>query len=95
MERQYYSLINAMASVVDEGRAELRAKLMARNDHIYRQSLSEGKYKTALDANTAQAKLGGLHEVVNKEQKMPDVINVGERDYSKPLKAVGSSDEKE
>jgi len=94
IETQYYHLVNAMEAMVTEGRRELRASLMARNDMIFREAVRTKKFKTALDANTAQARLGGLFEPGAQENKVPEVIEVAERDFSsKPKLVSGESEE--
>jgi hypothetical protein len=95
IENQYYALVNAMRKLVEEGRAELRAKLMAQNDLIYKKSLTEKKYKVALDATTAQAKLAGLYEPGQQETAPPDVIEVEQRDFSTRPVLVGERAENE
>ncbi len=82
-ERQYDQIVKALELIVEEGRAELRAKLMTRNDLIYKKSLQEGKFKTALDANMAQAKLGGLGEKAESTPTRPEIITIRERGESK------------
>lgn len=91
IETQYYHLINEMAEAAEHERAELRANLMARQDSIFKKSMQEGKYKVALDATIAQAKLGGLHDTVKADERTsPEMITVAERDYSGPV-LVGDS----
>ena len=90
---QYYRIVNELTKMVEENRGEVRARLMARNDHLYRKSLAEGKYKTALDANVAQAKLAGLNDKVEKEQRTPEVIEIKEADFSKQIALVGDKAE--
>lgn len=94
VETVYYSVVNDMQKLVDEGSEELRAKLMARNDYIYTRSIKTGKFKTALDANLAQAKIGGLFN--EKEQKQTDTkkIVIKERDPA-PITLVGDKAENE
>lgn len=74
-----------MSQVVEEGREELRANLIARQDLIYKKSMEEGKYKTALDSTVAQAKMGGLFEKADAASKQPEVITVKEADFSQGL----------
>lgn len=88
IEIQYYKIVNDMAARVKNNRDSVRADLMARNDEIFRKSMAEGKYKTALDANTAQAKLAGLHEGVMEKSKQPEFITLKEEDFS-GLQVVG------
>jgi len=76
---QYEQLIQTLEAEVLEGRAELRAKLMARNDLIYKKSMQDGKYKTALDANMAQSKLAGIGEKTEEAPKRPEMITIKER----------------
>lgn len=92
---QYYRVISEVAKGVEENRAELRTHLMARNDKIYRKSMSEGKYKTALDANVAQAKLAGINETGEKETRTPEVITIKTTDMSKHVSLVGKKAENE
>jgi len=85
IEHQYDKLVQDLEQVVEAGRAELRAKLMARNDDIYIKSMAEAKYKTALDANTAQAKLAGLlTEGKVEAEKPPQLITITQREYTSP-----------
>lgn len=95
MERQYDDMVQTLEKEVEAGRAELRAKLMARNDEIYKLAMQEASYKTALDANMSQAKLGGLlTEKAVEGDKVPQLITIKEREYSSPkLVKTGSSDE--
>jgi hypothetical protein len=95
VQDQYHRIVAAVSKMVEENRGEIRANLMARNDHLYRVSLAEGKYKTALDANVAQAKLAGLNDRVEKEHKSPDVITITEADFSKGISLVGDKAENE
>ena len=95
VQDQYYRIINELANMVEQNRSEIRSKLMVRNDHIYKKSLAEGKYKTALDANVAQAKLVGLGEKTEKESKSPEVITIKEADQSKVVSLVGDKAENE
>lgn len=94
VENTYYKLVNAMQELVDAGREELRAKLMARNDYIYQRSLKTGKYKTALDANLAQAKIGGLFNEKEQKQVETKKIVIKEREPA-PIKLVGDKAENE
>jgi F0F1-type ATP synthase membrane subunit b/b' len=95
MERQYDDMVQSLEKEVEAGRAELRAKLMARNDEIYKKSMAEAKYKTALDANIAQAKIGGLMVERQVEgDKVPQLITITEREYTSPtLVKTGSDNE--
>lgn len=83
-----------MEDMVNENKAELRATLMARNDHIFKKSLQEGKYKTALDANMAQAKLAGFGKDEVEAPKRPEFIRVSERQPAE-LKVVGGNESTE
>lgn len=82
VETQYYHIVNAMEHLATEGRAELRANLMARNDSLFKKAVADEKYKTALDINVVQAKLGGLFTEKEAQAKQPEVIEIGERDFS-------------
>lgn len=94
VENMYYKLVKQMEDLVIEGRAELRAKLMARNELIFQRALKQGQHKTALDANAAQAKLGGLFaEKENKKQDNKKII-ITERD-TPPVQLVGDKAENE
>lgn len=87
---QHRSILKNVMKLADEDRDILRATIMLRNDEIYRKAVTERKYKTALDANVAQAKLGGLFEAVIGESKAPEFIEVSER---APLKVVGNGEQ--
>ncbi len=93
VERQYKKILEKMQQELKDNRSELRSKLMVRNDLIYRKSMQDGKYKTALDANMAQAKLGGALEPEQNQVKRPEFINFFEKDNSSaPLKVVPGDD---
>jgi hypothetical protein len=92
LEHQYDQIVQAMEQVVEAGRAELRAKLMARNDEIFKKSMAEAKYKTALEANIAQAKLAGLlSEKKGEVEKPPQLITITEREFTGPELVKGAS----
>lgn len=91
LEHQYDQVVQAMEKVVEAGRAELRAKLMARNDDIFKKSMAEAKYKTALEANIAQARIAGLlSEKKDVMDKPPQLITVSQREYTGPALVKGA-----
>ena len=85
---QYLAIISDIKKSVVEGRDELRAQLMARNDYIYKQALTTGNLKTALDATTAQAKLAGLNELKDQTVTKPTIITLKERGTAAELTIV-------
>jgi hypothetical protein len=81
LERQYDGIVQDMEKVVEAGRAELRAKLMLRNDDIFKRCMAEGIYKTALEANNSQAKLAGLlSDKKDAAVEPPKLITISERE---------------
>lgn len=92
VQDQYYDILSDIAAVVSEERELLRSKLMVRNEAIYEKAVTRGNYKVALDANLAQAKLGGLFEKEDSKAQQPKVIEVSERPR---LKAVGEDEQGE
>lgn len=89
--RRQYSLV--MAELMEDDkvkREELRQTLIMRNDYCYRLALQEGKIKTAIDANVATAKLGGLYD---KDEiagpKLPEFVETEVKDFSKPTLVSG------
>jgi hypothetical protein len=76
---QYLQMVKEIKQSVLEGREELRANLMARNDYIYVESLKAKNLKLALEATTAQAKLAGLGEKTEAGSTKPEIITVRER----------------
>jgi len=91
IENQYYQILKTIQTMVDENRAELRSKLMLRNDEIYKKAMTKRQFKTALDANAAQAKLGGLYDGKDSDSiQVPEII-IEER-VPAPLKVVGDED---
>ncbi len=78
--------------MVSGDREALRAKLMVRNEAIYGKAITRGNFKVALDANLAQAKLGGLLDKEDSKTTQPEVIEVSERPK---LIAVGSDENSE
>jgi hypothetical protein len=95
IEEQYYEIVSEIEKLVKENRSELRAQLMARQEKIFKQAMSEGMYKTALDATVAQAKLAGLNDVITEAPKRPEVITIKERDFSSTLTVVPKKAENE
>ena len=90
IRKQYLSIMRELSEDDKGKREELRQTLIMRNDHCYRLALQEGKIKTAIDANMANAKISGIlnsEEVAGAE--MPKFIDTVEKDFSKPIKAVG------
>ena len=94
VENIYYKVVNGMKELVMEGREELRAKLMARNDLIYQKALRTGKLKTALDANLAQARIAGVNEKREDTKQESKKIVITEREPA-PIKLVGDKAENE
>lgn len=93
--RQYYAIVSDMQKLVKDQRDELRANLMARQDAIYQRAISANNLKTALDATSAQAKLGGLYESEISSPKQPEAIIFKEKDFSNPLQVVPKKAENE
>lgn len=91
VERQYYSILKRLSQDIEDSRSNLRNELMTRNDEIYKRAMSEGKFKVALDANMAQAKLAQLDKDQEKEEKRPEIITLVEKKFD-TLKVV-SGDE--
>lgn len=85
---QYLQIVSEIKKSVLEGREELRAQLMARNDYIYAKALAANNLKTALDATTAQAKLAGLSDKAEAETKRPEIITIKERGATTGLELV-------
>lgn len=94
VENQYQQVIKKMEKLVEEDRSELRANLMARQEAIYKRALETGALKVALDSTTAQAKLAGLNEKIEKSPERPKMITLKEKDFSGSLKAVPSDKDK-
>jgi len=81
IERQYRAIINEMIEIQKEARGELKVKLMARNDLLYKKALEAGNVKNAMDSINLQAKLGGLYEPKKekKEETKQPVFNFVEK----------------
>jgi len=92
VETQYYKIVNAIEAIVLEGREQLRAELMIKNDYLYAKAMKNGKLKTALDINMAQAKIGGLFDDKKVEKSKSKEIKIGER---QPLEVVPDKVENE
>lgn len=82
---QYLQILGEIKKQVAEGREDLRATLMARNDYIYIEAIKNKNYKTALDATSAQAKLAGLAEKTEVVDKKPEFIKIYERGAETPV----------
>ena len=94
IERQYREIINAMVEIQKGDRAELKVKLMMRNDYLFKQALKEGNNKHAMESINLQAKIGGLYEAKKEtaeEQKQP-VFNFVQSDNSN-LQVVPDDDD--
>ena len=79
IKRQYYQILNELVEVSKGARDELRVKLMARNDYLYKQALQQGNLKQAADINNLQAKIGGLYQPDQKkadEKPAAPVFNI-------------------
>jgi phosphoribosyl-dephospho-CoA transferase len=98
IRKQYESVVRQMQALVKEQRHELRATLMARQEGIFQKAMEKANLKTALQATTEQAKLGGLYDpdVVN-DKKTPEVIVFKEKEFSNvtPLQIVPDKVENE
>ena len=100
IERQYRVIINAMIELQKEDRAELKVKLMLRNDAIYKR-VTEAKNspfnpKLAMDSINLQAKIGGLYTPEKGEaaaEPIQPVFNFTHRDNSIPLAVVPEDDD--
>ena len=90
VETQYLQVVKKMGRLVDEDRAELRANLMARQEAIFKEAMKAKALKVALDSTTAQAKLAGLNEKIEKSPERPKMITLQEKDFSGKLEAVPS-----
>ena len=90
VETQYLQVVKKMERLVDEDRAELRANLMARQEAIFKEAMKAKALKVALDSTTAQAKLAGLNEKIEKSPERPKMITLQEKDFSGKLEAVPS-----
>jgi len=91
VERQYYKVLKGISEDVSKSRSNLRTELMTRNDEIYKRSMEEGKFKVALDANMAQAKLAKLDREEEKKDNRPSIITLVEKKFDK-LKVAGSDE---
>lgn len=77
ISRQYRDIINAMIEIQQDDRAELKVKLMLRNEHLYREALKKDNIRGAMDSINLQAKLGGLYDPtkVKEEEKKQPIFN--------------------
>lgn len=92
IETQYYKIVNETAESLSEHRPEIALSTLEKQNLIYIKCMNERKYKTALDATVAIAKLAKLYDSENITPKMPD-ITVTQEDFTKPLAVVGGEDE--
>ena len=81
VERQYSAVIKNIGKMVAEDRESLRSELMLRNDLIFKRSMEEGKFKTALDANMAQAKLARLFDEEVEDKQRPKIITLTQKKF--------------
>ena len=76
VERNYYSVVDAIGRASNARKQELRTILLARQDRIYRQALENGDLSLALSVTDKMAKVGGLYEPSKNEDavNLPTVI---------------------
>ena len=94
IERQYRAIINALIEIQKEDRAELKVKLMMRNDNLFKKALDGNNIKSAMESINLQAKLGGIYEAKKeaKEEKKQPVFNFVENG-DKTLQVVPEDDD--
>lgn len=93
IETSYYEVCNSLNDDYLQNRKDVAATVYTRKDEIYKRCMQEGKYKTALDAVVAIARMGKIYEGEIAKDKLPDVINLTQGDFTKPLKAVGEGED--
>lgn len=77
VERNYYAVVDALGSISNERKRDLRAILIARQDGIYKKAMSEGNYDLALKVTAQMAKTGGLFDTIKEsEPSLPTVIEL-------------------
>ena len=96
IERQYYMICNeSVLGLSEEKKNEFRAEAVARTDYLYKRAVAEGNLKQANDACNLKAKLTGLYEKSEGGESSPTVINIEQKDFSKPLEVVDGKAENE
>lgn len=78
--KQYDNLIKEIQVVTTQERETTRSVLLQRYEHLYREALSRGNYKTASDVLDKQAKLLGLYDRDAVKEEAPKIVIKGKPD---------------
>lgn len=85
-EKLYFDTTRKVAGLRDSTMEELKAQIICQMEILYKKSVSNRNYKTALDVLMSKAKVSGLlvqkGEEVKQVREMPKIIQVKEKDYS-------------
>ena len=87
-ERLYFQTTRKVAGLRDASMEELKAQILCQMDVLYKKSVSNRSYGTALNVLMSKAKVSGLTEKDKKEDNkdkkntIPKIIQVKEKDFS-------------
>ena len=88
-EQLYFQVTRKVAGLREASLDELKAQILCQMDILYKKSVSNRNYKTALDVLMSKAKVSGLTEKLKKEEgadlkpEMPKIIEVKEKNFNK------------
>lgn len=87
-ETIYVETTRKVSGLKEASHDELKAQILCQMDALYKKSVTNRNYKTALDVLMSKAKISGLADSIKKkieegdEHEMPKIIAVKEADYS-------------
>lgn len=93
IESQYYSILKEVSEVAKYDKEVFRAKLLSRAESIYKKAINANQFRTALEANMAQAKLLGLFDKQESSDAVPQIIEVSGRTEDAPAQLTGDTNE--
>jgi hypothetical protein len=94
VERLYSRVISSMQQLVEQSRSEIRAKLVARADFIYKKAIELNNLKVGISAIEQIAKLSGINDNIEGTDNKPKVLVINERTVEQlPEPGTEQSDE--
>jgi hypothetical protein len=88
IETQYYKIVGETAELLKKRKDEVALMLYEIKLSLLDEARKTRKTKTALDIAQSIGKMAGVYDSTQAENKTPDVIKIGVRDYSGELEVV-------
>lgn len=86
-EKVYFETTRKVAGLKETSMEELKAQILCQMDVLYKKTMNEKKYMTALNVLQSKAKISGLSDAdkdkkkKEKDQQLPKIIEVKEKDF--------------